>query len=400
MKVIVIGGGASGMMAALTAATGGHNVTILERQSRLGRKLLATGNGRCNLSNTNMGADFYHGARPDLAAKVISQFDTRETLDYFGSLGLLTVTEPSGRIYPFSDQAGSVVDVLRFALDQAGVEIITGFEVVSAQKSGGKFVVASDNDSLSADKLIICCGGMAGAKLGGTKSGYELLKGFGHKMTKLYPSLVQVKTDATYVKSLKGIRADASVKLFVGKNVEAESAGEVQFTEYGLSGPAIFEISRAASVNKEKRTIALDLLREYPQRDIEDLISRRISAMPQLTAENLLTGVLQNRLGRTVVKYAGFDQNMPITELQMDDISKIASCVKNFKFDVIDTLSFESAQVTAGGADLAQFRADTLESCLVKGLYAAGEVLDVDGDCGGYNLQWAWSSGRRAGMLL
>lgn len=400
MKVIVIGGGASGMMAALTAAENGHQVTILERQARLGRKLLATGNGRCNLSNMNMGQKFYHGARADLASRMIGEFDTAKTLEFFSSLGLLTVSEPSGRVYPFSDQAGSVVDVLRFALDQAGVEIITGFEVVSARNEKGKFVVASAEEALTADRLIICCGGMAGAKLGGTKSGYELLKSFGHKMTKLYPSLVQIKTDDAYTRSLKGVRADAGVSLVVGKYVEAESAGEVQFTEYGLSGPAIFEISRAASVNKEKRTVVLDLLREYSKEDIEELISARISAMPSLTAENLLTGMLQNRLGRTVLKYAGYDQNLLVTELNEDDISRIAKCIKSFRFDVIDTLSFDSAQVTAGGADITQFRADTLESRLVKGLYAAGEVLDVDGDCGGYNLQWAWSSGRRAGMVL
>lgn len=400
MKVIVIGGGASGMMASLTAAESGHQVTILERQARLGRKLLATGNGRCNLSNMNMGQQFYHGARTDLVSRMIGEFDTAKTLEFFSSLGLLTVAEPSGRVYPFSDQAGSVVDVLRFALDQAGVEIITGFEVVSARNEKGKFVVSSAEETLRADRLIICCGGMAGAKLGGTKSGYELLKSFGHKMTKLYPSLVQIKTDDAYTRSLKGVRADAGVSLVMGKYVEAESAGEVQFTEYGLSGPAIFEISRAASVNKEKRTVVLDLLREYSKEDIEGMISARISAMPSLTAENLLTGMLQNRLGRTVVKYAGYDQNLPVTELNEGDISRIAKCIKSFRFDVIDTLSFDSAQVTAGGADIIQFRADTLESCLVKGLYAAGEVLDVDGDCGGYNLQWAWSSGRRAGMLL
>lgn len=400
MKVIVIGGGASGMMAALTAAAGGHQVTILERQSRLGRKLLVTGNGRCNLTNLNMGPEHYHGSRPDLASSTIESFDTHKTLEFFRSLGLLTVAEPSGRVYPFSDQAGSVVDVLRFALNEAGVDVRTGYEVTSAKNEKGKFVVSSAEEALTADRLIICCGGMAGSKLGGTKGGYDLLKSFGHRMTKLYPSLVQIKTDATYAKSLKGVRADAGVSLVMGKYVEAESAGEVQFTEYGLSGPAIFEISRAASVNKEKRTVVLDLMREYSLPTIEKLISARISAMPGLTAENLLTGMLQNRLGRTVVKYAGYDQNMPVTELDKNDISRISRSIKAFRFDVIDTLSFDSAQVTAGGADLSQFRADTLESCLVKGLYAAGEVLDMDGDCGGYNLQWAWSSGRRAGMLL
>jgi len=388
------------MAAALSAAKNGNRVLLLERQNRVGRKLLATGNGRCNLTNTNMRLDYFHSQQPEFFKSVLSDFDTQKTLEFFHSLGLVTTEEPTGRVYPLSDQAGSVVDVLRFALDAAGVTVMTSCEVTAVYPLQSGFEVVTDSERLIGDKVIICCGGMAGSKLGGVKLGYDLLKSLGHSITKLYPSLVQIKTDDTYVKSLKGVRADAGVTLLWGGSVIAASSGEVQFTEYGVSGPAIFEISRAASVNKGSLSVHLDLLRNIQPENIDTLISRRIETMPDLTVENLLTGILHNRLGRTVLRFAGFDLNQPVTSLNRENISSITAAIKNFTLPVIDTLSFESAQVTAGGAKTEQFNPKTMESLLVPGLYAAGEVLDVDGDCGGYNLQWAWASGYVAGMTL
>lgn len=400
MTVIVIGGGASGMAAALSAAKNGNKVLILERQNRVGRKLLATGNGRCNLTNMNMDLGFFHSQQPEFFRSVLTRFDTKKTLELFHALGLVTVAESSGRVYPLSDQAGSVVDVLRFALDAAGVTVMTGCEVSAVYPLQTGFEVVTDTERYTADKVIICCGGMAGSKLGGVKLGYDLLKNLGHSVTKLYPSLVQIKTDDTYVKSLKGVRADAAVTLYQGSSVIAKSSGEVQFTEYGVSGPAIFEISRAASVNKGGLAVHLDLLRSMTADDIRALISRRIEVMPDLTAENLLTGILHNRLGRIVLRSVGFDLNRPVTSFDLREIGSIVDAIKSFTLEIIDTLSFESAQVTAGGAKTDQFDPETLESRIVPGLYAAGEVLDVDGDCGGYNLQWAWASGWLAGMTI
>ena len=211
MKVLIIGGGASGMMAALSARKEGAEVCILERQARVGRKLLATGNGRCNLSNTKLTMKNYHGQNAVFAQTALQAFDTQKTLAFFQSLGLITTVEPSGKVYPLSDQAGSVVDVLRLALEEMGVGIRTSFEVTALKrgKKGG-FQVLSKEETLHADAVIICCGGMAGGKLGGTQSGYDLLKSQGHTITKLFPALVQVKTDTTFVKALKGVRADGS----------------------------------------------------------------------------------------------------------------------------------------------------------------------------------------------
>lgn len=400
MTVAVIGGGASGLMAAITAARLGSGVIILERQGRVGKKLLATGNGRCNLSNRNLTLEHYHGETPEFAGFALSAFDTGATLDFFAGLGLITVTEPSGRVYPLSDHAGSVVDVLRFAAVAAGAELKTDFEVCEIRRLGRGFLVRSENESIACDKVIVCCGGMAGGRLGGGKSGFELLKALGHSLTGLYPSLVQIKTDNSYVKALKGIRADAELRLMRGEELLALSAGELQFTEYGVSGPAAFEISRAAAAKKGALRLHIDLMRPMTREQLESVILQRIKVMPALLTDDLLTGMLQNRLGRTIIRYAGYELGAPITSLASSDISSIAAAVKNFSLPVIDTLGFDSAQVTAGGVKTSEFDPETMESRLVPGLYAAGEVLDIDGDCGGYNLQWAWASGHLAGQTL
>ena len=398
MRVKVIGGGASGLMAALTAARQGASVVLLERQSRVGRKLLATGNGRCNLTNLDLSEKNYHGARPEFARSALNAFGPKETLAFFRGLGLLTVAEDGGRVYPLSDQAGSVLDVLRFAAEAEGVDVRTDFDVTAIRRSGAGFSVCSHNDSMPADKVIVCCGGMAGGKLGGTKSGYELLRALGHHVTKLYPALVQLRTDNTFVRSLKGVRADAGVRLERDGRVLAESAGEVQFADYGVSGPAIFEVSRTAAVEPVGLTIHLDLLRGMVFAEAAETVDARRQALPGLTLENLLTGTVHNRLGRTVLRYAGYDLNAPVGGLRQRDVNRIAGALKDFALPVTGTQGFEGAQVTVGGVRTDEFDPDTLESRLVPGVYAAGEVLDIDGDCGGYNLQWAWASGRLAGM--
>lgn len=398
MNILIIGGGAAGMMAALSAKEKGASVCLLERQARVGRKLLATGNGRCNLSNTKLTLRNYHGQDTAFASYALSTFDTAKALDYFASLGLLTTVEPSGKVYPLSDQAGSVVDVLRLAIDEAGIEVRPSFEVTSLKKNKkGGFLVSSKEETLSADAVIVCCGGMAGGKLGGTQSGYELLKSMGHTMTKLFPVLVQIKTDTTYVKALKGVRADGAVTVERNGKILAENAGEIQFTDFGVSGPAIFEISRVISTGKPPLTLHLNLLRNLSQEEVISLLHCRRKTMPHQTLENFLTGILHNRLGRTILRYAGFSFTEPIHSLTPSDIKRIAHAIQDFEIPVVGAMGFDAAQVTAGGIRTEEFDPKTMESRLVSGLFAAGEVLDIDGDCGGFNLQWAWASGHLAG---
>lgn len=396
MKVMVIGGGASGMMAALTASEQKSNeVILLERQARMGRKLLATGNGRCNLTNRNLTREYYHGELPDFCGYALREFGVEETLTFFRSLGLLTVAEDSGRVYPRSDSANSVADVLRLTLEQReNVTIITGAEVAALHRRKGKFYAMAGEQTFEADCVIVCAGGAAGAKLGGTDLGYRLLSSFGHTRTKLYPALVQLRTETTYVRSLKGVRCDALVRC--GKQMRR---GEVQFTDYGVSGPVIFELSRDVSTGSAEQTLLLDFLPDLSENELSVLLQARCAALPCLKAEDLLTGMLHNRLGRTLLRTCGFSLETLCGEFDGEMRAVLGKKIKHFALPVLGTMGMDGAQVTAGGIRTVEFDEKTMESRLCPGLYAAGEVLDIDGDCGGYNLQWAWSSGRLAGEL-
>ena len=398
--VIIIGAGASGMMAALTAAEmPGRRVVLLERQQRVGRKLLATGNGRCNLTNTGATIEKYHGAERDFAAPALAAFPPAAVLDFFHSLGLVTVEEYGGRVYPLSDSANSVVDMLRFALDAKGVELKAASPAREIRREKQGFTVVTDTETLRADKLIVACGGAAGEKLGGVMDGYTLLNQLGHKRTTLYPSLVQLLTAPDYPRALKGVRADCALKLYAGGEALAESAGELQFTETGVSGPAVFDLSRAVSTGGKGLVLAADFLREYGEAAVLELLKSRRANLPDLPAGDMLTGIVHNRLGRMLVKYTGLDANAPLRALHDDALRRLGAACKDFRLDVRGTEGFDKAQVTAGGVKTSGFNPETLESWFVPGLFACGEVLDIDGDCGGYNLQWAWASGRLAGRL-
>ncbi|MBQ1281070.1 MAG: NAD(P)/FAD-dependent oxidoreductase [Oscillospiraceae bacterium] len=396
MRVLVIGGGASGMIAALTAAEFGHSVTLLERQARVGRKLAATGNGRCNLSNSHASPAHYHGAQPEFASFALSNFDVRETRSWFSAHGLLTAEEASGKIYPFSDHAGSVVDTLRLSLEAAGIRLECGSEVQSLYWQEDAFFAQTAERRYAADSVIVACGGIAGGKLGGTDAGYRLLRGFGHTCTKLNPSLVQVKTDPTWVRSLKGVRTPCRIRFEENGSSVCKNEGEIQFTEFGISGPVVFEVSRHA---KKGLDAVIDLLPPLDEAALLDMLSSKQKRMAELSADNLLTGILQNQLGRTLVRAAGIPFERKIGSLRANELRKLAALVKHFVLPVEGTLGMDQAQVTAGGIAVSEFDPETMESRLQRGLYACGEVLDIDGDCGGYNLQWAWSSGRLAGML-
>lgn len=397
--VIVIGGGASGMIAALTAAENGRSVVLLERQSRVGRKLLATGNGRCNLTNYHVSPDHYHGEDSSFCAHALCAFDTGTTLQYFASLGLLTVSEDSGRVYPMSNMAGSVLDVLRYALERPGIQVCTGQAVTAVKRIAEGFTVRTEAEVFAARKVILAAGGAAGSKVGGVMDGYRLAKMLGHHRTVLYPSLVQLRTDPTYPRALKGIKAECSIAILRGGERVAENRGEVLFTEYGVSGPAIFDISRAVSTDGEGLVCALDFFPDWETREVLDWLRLRRETMGTHEASTLLVGSCHTRLGQMLCKAAGFTSQRA-ADLTDSDLERIARQVKRFALPITGTCGFDQAQVTAGGLRTEEFDPETLESRVVPGLYACGEVLDVDGDCGGFNLQWAWSSGHLAGLLL
>lgn len=397
MIIGIIGGGASGMAAALAAAENQKaQVILFERQARLGRKLQATGNGRCNLTNLHAGNRGYHGEDATFSAVALESFNVTDTLAWFRQMGLFTVAEASGRVYPYSDQANSVVDVLRFALEKDNIRQELGFEVTKVRRVEGGFSVEGATGSIFCHKVIIACGGLAGTKLGGSMSGYQLLRSMGHKMTKLRPTLVQLKCNWSGSAALKGVRANSRVEILRDGNLFAQSAGEVQFTEYGLSGPVIFEVSRDVCYGGGEWICRLDLLPEVTVQELALEFHRR--RRTPLSTDELLTGILHNRLGRVVAKTAGIPGGRPISSLTDDHLQAVCTAVKGLEITLTEPMGMDSAQVTAGGMVTAEFVPATMESRLVPGLYACGEVLDIDGDCGGYNLQWAWSSGRCAGL--
>ena len=397
--VAVIGGGASGIMAALTAAMEpGRHVVLFERQQRIGRKLLATGNGRCNLTNIMAVPEDYYGDDAAFARTALSLFTPHDTLRFFSDLGLLTVTEADGRVYPLSDSSNSVLDVLRFALARAGVEQICGTPVDAIVPVGSGFRVQYGEASLDADAVIMACGGAAGSKLGGVMDGYRLGKALGHRRTSLYPSLTRIVTDSDYPRSLKGIRVQAGLRLTRGEALLSEGRGEIQFTEKGVSGPAGFNLSRAVSTGGAGLVLHLALL-PYQRGDLMELLLRRVQKFPEIEASELFTGMLHNRLGRVLVKAAGLPLAVPLSELSPQQLLRAASVCADFALPVTGVEGFEAAQVTAGGLHTSQFDRLSLESRLVPGLFACGELLDIDGPCGGYNLQWAWASGALAGRL-
>ena len=384
-------------MAAAIAASENKEVQVvlLERQARVGKKLSATGNGRCNLTNLHAGAGGYHGEDPSFASFALEKYNVQDTLAWFRSLGLFTVAEDSGRVYPYSDQANSVVDVLRFALERDNIRLETGFEVEKVKKVGTVFRIEGTGGILECDKLIIACGGLAGTKLGGTMSGYKLLRSFGHKVTRLRPTLVQLKSSWPGAASLKGVRANCRAQILHNGKVFAESRGELQFTEYGLSGPVIFEISRDVCSDRGEWVCRLDLLPEIEENVLKDELLRRKNT--NLPVSELLTGILHNRLGRVLTQNVGLSGYVPVEQLEEYEIDAVCKAVKGFEVNLTEPMGMDSAQVTAGGIVTREFTPETMESRLVSGLYACGEVLDIDGDCGGYNLQWAWASGRLAG---
>ena len=402
--VIIIGGGASGMAAALSALENGENrVTLVERQGRLGRKLLTTGNGRCNLTNRNAVPAHYHGEEPDFCRYALETFPPEETLAWFAAMGLETVTEPDGRVYPRSNMANSVLDVLRCALTaHRRFTLLAGDPVTAVRQKNGAFTVTLDSGARqTAQALILAAGGAAGSKAGGVMDGYRLAKELGHHRTALYPALVQIKTDPAYPRALKGVKAEAAITLERGGAALARERGEILFTEYGVSGPAVFQISRAAATGGEGLTLALDLWPEKTADEIRAWLTRRCTAAraEALPCEQVLVGALHNRLGQMLVKYAGVERTADCRSCGEAELTRLARACKRFALPVTGVCGFDQAQVTAGGLRTGEFDPQTMESRLVPGLYACGEVLDIDGDCGGFNLQWAWSSGRLAGQL-
>lgn len=388
--IAVIGGGASGMTAAITAKKSDpeKTVAVLEAGARVGKKLLTTGNGQCNLSNSGVLDNRYHGSS-DFALNILKDGQKRVN-KLFSELCVELTYDRNGRVYPYSRQASAVLDALRFEMERLEVNVFcdTAVKSIKPQKDG--FLITAENNSFRAKKVILSTGGKASQPV--SETGYLLAKGLGHKITPLSPSIVQIMTDTSKIKPLKGIKIDANVKLMRGDRQISEATDELLFTEYGISGPAAMHISRNA---KENDTVSIDLCpdKEYAEL-LEILFSRKKGCFERSGAE-FLNGFLNKRLGQTVM--TNTVGKKAVKELSDKDIKTLAREIKGFKIAVTSKRGFSSAQVTAGGVDTRDVT-ETLESKIIKGLFFTGELLDVDGDCGGFNLLFAWVTGLTAGQ--
>lgn len=396
-RIGIIGGGAAGMMAAITAARQGGKVTILEKNDRIGKKILATGNGKCNLGNLQLSAEEYNGDR-DFIGKCLEAFDTEETIRFFNSLGLL-LKEKNGYLYPLSEQAAAVLDVLRYELQSLQVEILYEAPVQRIQKKNQGFLVTYAGGKREFDKVILTTGGKAATKTGSDGSGYGLAADLGHTIVEQVPALVQLKCREDYMKSVSGVRVEALIQAFADGELLATEQGELQLTEYGVSGIPVFQLSRKvnyALLAGKKVTLQIDLLPGMNQEEMEQLKLSRKLLLCDRTVEEFFTGTLNKKLVGLFLRLAGLKPGMTFQEAQPEKIEQVYQLMKSWSLEVIGHNGFENAQVSAGGVSLKEVGAN-MESALVPGLYLAGEVLDVDGRCGGYNLQWAWCSGYLAG---
>ncbi|MDR2044836.1 MAG: NAD(P)/FAD-dependent oxidoreductase [Clostridium sp.] len=400
----VIGGGASGMTAAITAAREGCRVTLYEAGERLGRKLLATGNGKCNLGNLRLSRQDYYGKQPERVEACLERFSTEDTVRFFAGLGLL-LKEKSGYLYPLGAQAAAVLDVLRYEIQDLGILVRTGCKIDFLRKSPGKesFIVGFQGQRAEHDKVILACGGKAAPKTGSDGSGLELAGALGHTIVATVPALVPLKCREGYCKALAGVRAEGEVRIWEGEEELACETGEIQFTEYGLSGIPVFQLSRIVNyrlLDPQPRSRELKALIDFlPGESMEqtrERLTRRLLFQGGRTAEEFFTGILHKKLMSVFLKLAGVKPGALVADLDRERLWEVFCLCRRFPMRISASLSYDHAQASAGGVDLEELT-DELESRKVPGLYFAGEILDVDGKCGGYNLHWAWCSGSLAG---
>ncbi len=396
---IIIGGGAAGLAAAafLGRAVSGtdRRVILLEKASRVGKKLLATGNGTCNLTNVGATHANYYGDR-ELAKAALKALTIQETLDFFKEIGVDVTVREDGKVYPRSAQAVAVLDALRLEAAAHGVETRCDCSVTALHPVKGGWQVTAGDQELFTRQVLVAVGGAAAPSLGGSAEGYRLLTDLGYQKTPLFPSIVQIRTATDFVRAVKGIRVDATVTLCRDGRVLTANTGEVLFADYGMSGPAVMQISRhVGDWERQKKgamTAHLDLLPDMDETMLTQRLRER-SRLPGRTLEDLFTGLLHKRVGQTVLRVAGIGPlTRPADSLTATECAKAAATAKNWELPVTGTQGFGGAQVTAGGISPRDFDPATLMSRRHPGLYVAGEVLDVDGDCGGFNLQFAWSS--------
>ncbi len=400
MKIAIVGGGASGLACAIECARKAKatnktvHITVYEAKDRVGKKILATGNGRCNIFNANEDVSYFGDEA--FAKYALSKYNIESNILFFSSMGLYVKKDSEGRYYPLSNQASGVLDALRFECERLGVKLQCANEINKIKKDSNTFDLGG---GIKADKVVLACGGKAGVK---GYLGYEILKQLGHRIINPTPALTKLNVaDTKFVKQLKGIRHKGVLTLTCDGNFVAKEEGELLFTDYGLSGIAVMQLSSFVTrMKKGDIKISFDAVPDFNFSDLKEAIAKIIAHDKNMKCENLLSGFMPKKLGESIIKVSGISLNDTVGNLTEKNIDKIVSQAKRLTFNISGVRGFEDAQVTAGGADTKEFNPKTMESKKHKGLYCTGEILDVDGFCGGYNLWWAWSSGRLCGENL
>ncbi len=392
MSVCIVGGGAAGMIAAITARKNGNKVVLLEKNSELGKKILLTGNGKCNYTNINMNLSNFNAP---FISPVLERFNEKDTIKFFKDLGIETLIEPSGRCYPINEQASSIVEVLIYELNRLGVEIRYNSEVVKVEKNNTFLITLKNGEKIVSNNVIVATGGITYPITGSTGDGHKIAKSFNHKVTKLLPSLSRLKVKED-LKFFHGVRFKGLIKVISDGKVVKEAADDIIISKSGLGGLGILEVSKWANIslsNKQKTIIELELTSLD-----KDALVKRFNSLSYKNVTDSLVGLINKKLIKTILRNAKIKEEVLVKDLKKEAINLLINELKHFTFEVIDYY-MDEAQVTHGGVSLDEINNKTLESKLVKGLYFAGEVLDVDGISGGYNLQWAFSSGYTAGLL-
>lgn len=398
--VIVIGGGASGLMAAITAATNGAVVTLLEHMDKPGRKILATGNGRCNLTNVYQGYDCYMGGSPEFTQAVFKQFSKDKTIAFFTQLGIFTKNR-NGYLYPFSDQASAVLEALLLEAEYRKVKIKCSEHITGIEKKEDQFLVHTDTWTYTGDSVILSTGSKAAPNTGSDGSGYHLAASLGHAVIEPGPGLVPLICGDSCCKGLAGVRSDARITLFIEGEPIAMEEGELQLTAYGISGIPVFQLSRHAVLalrEGKKVTAGIHFLRAFSFDGIVAFLKGRTGTSNYKTTEQLLLGLFPKKLIPVLLQQAGISLKIKASQLTESDWNSLARAICHFPLTITGHQSYDQAQVCFGGVDTREIEPTTMESKLLPGLYFAGELVDIDGKCGGYNLQWAWSSGHIAGI--
>lgn len=391
------------MMAAIVAARRGAYVTVVDRMPKVGKKLLATGAGQCNLCNTKPTQRNYHGVDTSFMLPALEAFGAETALTFFDALGIEVREVESGRVFPITGQASNVLDVLRYEMSMLGIREVTGLNIQEIRYSKAGFISCSaEGETFKSDKVVVAAGGTSSPNLGSNGGGHKLAKALGHTVTQIFPSRVPLELDAWFLARLKGVKVRAaSVESYVDGELMRKSSGDLLFTDYGISGPPVLNVSR--TIGQFERTdhameVSIDLFPEESMESMEALIRKRIKHAPFKPLEVFLIGLLHKRLIPVLMNEAGQeDLSRFCGNLDDAEVAAIVLILKQWRVKCSATRSWMNSQVTAGGVDVSEVNARTMESKIVSGLYFVGEILDIDGDCGGYNLQWAWSSGYVAG---